>query len=189
MAIALRPATAADEAFLWEMLYLASHLGDEGIPASATRAHPGVARYLNGWGRPHDLGVVAADAGRPVGAAWARLLSGDEQGYGHVDDRTPELAIAVVPTHRRLGVGRALLAALIDAARGTYPALSLSVRADSDAVRLYRRLGFQPVPGTEHTDGRGGVSTMRLSLAQVSRGGGKRSAYPSADVDPPVGNR
>ena len=51
------------------------------------------------------------------------------------------------------GVGSRLLAALLDAAAGRYPAVSLNVQTDNPAVRLYRRLGFEVVEdgGTWYT--------------------------------------
>lgn len=38
---------------------------------------------------------------------------------------------------------------LLDAARPSYGAVSLSVRVDNPALRLYERLGFTVVPDTE----------------------------------------
>jgi ribosomal protein S18 acetylase RimI-like enzyme len=81
-----------------------------------------------------------------VGAAWYRLLSSDDPGYGFVDDRTPELSIAVGPSWRNRGVGRRLLVALIDLARNTgHPAIGLSVEEDNVALGLYESVGFHRV--------------------------------------------
>ena len=63
------------------------------------------ARYVKGWGRPGDTVLIAVDDGFPVGAAWYRLFRRDLPGYGFVDEETPELAIAVVPS--RAGAGSA----------------------------------------------------------------------------------
>ena len=49
---------------------------------------------------------MEAGVGGPIGAAWLRLLKGDERGYGHVDDETPELGMAVLPAYRGRGVRR-----------------------------------------------------------------------------------
>ena len=75
------------------------------------------ARYVKGWGRPGDTVLIAIDDGFPVGAAWYRLFRRDAPGYGFVDEETPELAIAVVPSRRGRGIGEALLEALVERAR------------------------------------------------------------------------
>jgi len=144
----LRRAVVDDVDFLWAMLYHASHAAELGVPSpAALRDRPELARYVEGWGRPTDLGVIAVDAetGERAGAAWLHLLTGDAHGYGYVDDDTPELAIAVLPAHRATGLGEQLLRELLDAARGTFGALSLSVRAENPARRLYERIGFRTV--------------------------------------------
>jgi len=111
-------------------------------------AGPGpVALYVKAWGRPGDSAVIAIDGGFPAGAAWYRLFPRDRPGYGFVDERTPELAIAVVPNARGKGVGSALLGALLDRARAEgYGAISLSVdRNNAGAIELYERHGFERV--------------------------------------------
>ena len=128
------------------------------------RAHdPGstAMRYVRAWGRPGDTAVVALDEGFPVGAAWFRVFTPDDPGYGYVDERTPELAIAVVPSRRGQGIGDALLTALLDDARAAgYDALSLSVDAtNAGAIRLYEKHGF------ERVDDDGDSVTMVARLA------------------------
>lgn len=161
----LRGATAEDEAFLWEMLLHAAHAGDEVESTEALKGVPGLAPYVEGWGRPTDLGIIATEAGggEPIGAAWLRLIAA----YGFVDDRTPELAIAVAPGAVGQGIGTAMLRRLLVDAERMFPAVSLSVRADNPALRLYGRLGFVPVEGSEGTNRVGGVS-----LTMVRRFGG-----------------
>ncbi len=125
-------------------------------------AEPGpVARYVKGWGKPGDTALIAVEDGFPVGAAWYRLFTRDHQGYGFVDEETPELAIAVVPNRRGRGLGEALLDALVERARGEgYRALSLSVPSDDEALlAFYEKHGFTRV----HEDG-GDSVTMRLEL-------------------------
>jgi len=96
-----------------------------------------------------------------VGAAWYRLFRKDQPGYGFVDEETPELAIAVVPSRRGLGVGEALLDALCDRARADgYRALSLSVARDNaPLVTFYEQHGFSVVG-----DGDDQSLTMRREL-------------------------
>ena len=106
-----------------------------------------VALYVKAWGRPGDAAMIAIDGGFPAGAAWYRLFPRDRPGYGFVDERTPELAIAVVPNARGKGVGSALLEALLERARAEgYGAISLSVdRNNAGAIELYERHGFERV--------------------------------------------
>jgi ribosomal protein S18 acetylase RimI-like enzyme len=71
--------------------------------------------------------VLAAHAGAPA----------------PVDASLPELAAAVEPDYLGRGVGTRLLAAYLELARSRFPAVTLSVRADNPAVRLYQRAGFE----------------------------------------------
>ena len=107
------------------------------------------ARYVKGWGRHGDTVLIAVDDGFPVGAAWYRLFRRDLPGYGYVDDETPELAIAVVPSRRGRGIGEALLEALCERAREDgYEALSLSVERENPALcSFYEEHGFTRVEG------------------------------------------
>jgi ribosomal protein S18 acetylase RimI-like enzyme len=101
--------------------------------------------------------VIAHETGNRVGAAWLRRFSAAEPGYGFVDERTPELTIAVVPSRRRHGVGQELLDALLARARDAgHEQVSLSVEDGSPAVAFYERNGFTTVGGAE-----GGVVMTR----------------------------
>jgi ribosomal protein S18 acetylase RimI-like enzyme len=164
----LRQAAADDVEFLWVMLYEAAYAADDGVPdTAALRGHPVLARYVEGWGRRSDLGVVASDddTGELVGAAWLRLLTGDAKGFGYVDDDTPELAIAVASHHRGRGLGKRMLRELLAAAGVDFRAVSLSVRADNPALHLYERVGFQVVGRTAVPDTPARTSiTMKLDL-------------------------
>lgn len=144
--IELRPLTVADEPFLWEMLYQAIYV-PEGHPPFPREIlqEPQISRYVQGWGRADDLGFVALDAGKPVGAVWARLLKGENRGFGYVDDMTPELTIAILPEYRGKGIGSTLITQLLETARPCYKAICLSVSPDNPAKRLYQRLGFEVI--------------------------------------------
>ena len=118
-----------------------------------------VARYVNNWGRPGDAGLIAWENG-PIGAAWYRVFPADAPGFGFVDEQTPELTIAVVPSRRGKGLGEQLLSALLERARSDgYGAVSLSVEPDNPALHLYKRHGFETVGE------RGGACVMAAELA------------------------
>ncbi len=105
MSIRIREVSASDETFLWRMLECAASDGDDERAADDLRADPALGRYLDGWGRPGDVGVVAVDGDdSKVGAAWVRLFSADRPGYGYIDEVTPELTIACLASSR--GVDR-----------------------------------------------------------------------------------
>jgi ribosomal protein S18 acetylase RimI-like enzyme len=105
-----------------------------------------ITRYVNGWGRVGDRCLIAIDQFHPVGAAWYRLYTEDEPGFGFVDEETPELTIGVVPARRGKGIGSGLLDALLQrAAADGYDRISLSVEKTNPAVELYQSRGFRPV--------------------------------------------
>jgi ribosomal protein S18 acetylase RimI-like enzyme len=142
-AVVVRRGGPQDVRFLRDMLHHAYYWKER-----APDTGPGpVALYVKAWGRRGDTAVIALDKGFPVGAAWYRLFDRERPGYGFVDERTPELAIAVVPNARGKGVGTALLRTLLERARADgYPTISLSVdRANAGAIDLYERYGFARV--------------------------------------------
>ena len=130
-------------------------------PLERALADPALARYVEGFGRPGDFGLVAQEGAEPLGAAWWRYFQAGEPGYGFVDEATPEVSAAVLPTHRRRGTGTALLGELERQARDQgIKRLSLSVERDNPATALYERLGFRP-----HDRG-GSALTMVIELDQ-----------------------
>jgi ribosomal protein S18 acetylase RimI-like enzyme len=145
MSFHIRPLTAGDENFLWQMLYYAAHMNEEeGKNMADLAADPVLANYVKGWGRTGDLGFIAIENGSdtPLGAAWIRVPSPDHRTFGYRDEYTPELAVAVRPDRTGQGIGTALLNHLLAAAHGRYSAILLSVREENPAHRLYERLGF-----------------------------------------------
>jgi GNAT superfamily N-acetyltransferase len=132
----LRAADQQDTRFLRDMLRHAYHwrmAQDPDLP---------VFRYVQNWGRRGDAGVVAFEGPNIYGAAWYRLFPADAPGFAFVDAETPELTIAVVPSHRGHGTGGELLEALLARAREDgFSRVSLS--AELGQTGFYEKHGFQ----------------------------------------------
>jgi GNAT superfamily N-acetyltransferase len=150
----IRRGSHADVPFMRSMLPHAY-----GWRVNALDAEIPLTRYVDNWGRPGDVALVATETGHRVGAAWFRVFRTGEPGYGFLDEETPELTISVVPSRRKHGVGQELLDALLEKARAEgHTAVSLSVEQDSPAVKFYERNGF------ERTGDAAGGLVMKRSL-------------------------
>jgi GNAT superfamily N-acetyltransferase len=140
-------------AFLHDMLYAAlAWRPDRWLPPKSLLVRiPQVSMFHKGWGvqatRPSSRKTAAPSALRGTGSS--RRAS---HGEGFVEERTPEVAIAVVEGHCGSGVGTALMEAIHTHARAQgLTQISLSVDADNPAKRLYERLGYVDYPpGHEH---------------------------------------
>jgi len=171
--VRFRPAGSSDDVVLRRMLTLAATWRDAHprVANETLLADQLLARYVVGWPRPGDVGVVAeGDEGRAVGAVWYRTFSADEPGFGFVSPMTPELSVAVEPDARGAGIGGALLERIIDEARvrGVHQ-LSLSVEPDNPAIRLYERRGFTPVSATGSSEAAEAGESVTMGLSLVDR--------------------
>lgn len=170
---AIRRATGDDGSFLTDMLVEAVNWSAEWKPRSRRRimADSKTARYIAGWPRATDLGVIAEAAAEPAGpaesakppepaglsglresagAAWLRFLPASEPGYGFVAGDVPELTIGVAESWRRRGLGRALLRAIAAEARAHgIGRISLSVERKNHAQRLYLSEGYRIVDSSD----------------------------------------
>lgn len=104
--------------------------------------------YLDLYRRyPKSFLVAVDERGEVVGYVMCRVegnilksLFGREERRGHI------ISIAVLPEHRRKGVGRSLMMRALNALREVYGCNScfLEVRvSNSTAINLYRELGFK----------------------------------------------
>jgi GNAT superfamily N-acetyltransferase len=161
---AIRRATGGDGSFLADMLVEAVNWSPEWKPRTRRRilADAKTARYVAGWPRATDLGVIAEATATPAGpatpegpaelagAAWLRFLPASEPGYGFVAEDVPELTIGVAASWRRRGLGRALLRAIADDARTRgIGRISLSVERKNHAQRLYLSEGYRIVDASD----------------------------------------
>lgn len=126
--------------FLYEAIYIPQ--GCERPPKDIINI-PELQVYLQNFGKgAADCGFVAVADGKIIGAVWARIMND----YGHINDDTPSLALAVHDGYRGSGIGTCLMQALMKKLQeNNYPAVSLSVQKSNPAFRLYQRLGFEIV--------------------------------------------
>ena len=147
----IRRATDEDGSFLADMLVEAVNWSPEWKPRSRQRvlADSKTARYIAGWPRDTDLGVIAEAVG-PAGAAWLRFLPAAEPGYGFVAGDVPELTIGVAASWRNRGLGRALLRAIAAEARARdISQISLAGERKNHAQRLYLSEGYRIVDSSD----------------------------------------
>lgn len=153
MSYLIRPLEPSDEPFLWEMLYQAIYIPPGTTPLPKKIIYqPEFAKYVQNW-QTSDIGLIAVLESNQtaIGATWIRLLNINNPGYGYINDKTPELSIAVLPEYRNQGIGTKLILDLLKRVRDLYPAISLSVSSDNPALRLYHHLGFEVVSKSDNS--------------------------------------
>ena len=131
--------------FLREMLYTALYVpeGQPPFPKSILE-HPDISKYIAHWDTlPNDLALVAVINNELVGAIWGRTFSKSKAGYGFIDEKTPEICMAVKERFRNRGIGSRLTDEIskIYFSKGI-KSISLSVDKQNRASLLYKRMGF-----------------------------------------------
>lgn len=145
--LAIRGLEPQEMYLLEDFLYEAVFRRDDQPPYPRTIiGEPKVRVYIEGWGRPGDVCLVALVDGAYAGAVWTRALCGAAKGYGYLDDETSELVISLYAPYRGRGIGTALMRAMLAKLEGSgCRRVSLSVSRENPACRLYARLGFKVV--------------------------------------------
>jgi ribosomal protein S18 acetylase RimI-like enzyme len=137
----LRPATPDDREFLFRVY--ASTRQEELAPlpwppaakeSFLRQQFEAQARHYEARYRGAERAIVLR-GGVAIGQLWVHRGEGELR----------VLDVALLPEHRRTGVGTRLLAGLLDEARACRLPVVLHVLADNRARRLYERLGFVPV--------------------------------------------
>ncbi len=140
------------EAEIRRFLYYAIYIPPDSPPLDPRIVdQPELNRYYLGWGRQGDFADFAVLEDDVIGAAWVRLFSADNPGYGTIDPAIPELSIAVHPDFRSHGIGSRLLAKILTRIQPHFSAVSLSVAAMNPARHLYERFGFSVHSENEET--------------------------------------
>lgn len=129
--------------FLYEAIYIPKEM--EKPPKSIVK-QPELQVYVADFGKEDDWCLVAETKEKIVGAAWVRIMND----YGHVDDATPSFAISLYEGYRHLGIGTALMRAMLRLLKDKgYKRASLSVQKANYAVSMYRKVGFEIVDENE----------------------------------------
>lgn len=137
----IRPLAKAEYPLLKDFLYDAIFVPEGEVPPPRSILDlPELRIYYENFGtQAGDLALVAELDGAVQGLAWLRIM----EDYGHIDNDTPSLSIALKAPCRGQGMGTALLLALFEKAKEAgYAKVSLSVQKENPAYRLYQRLGF-----------------------------------------------
>jgi len=145
--VLLRSATAADARGLARVLADSDTTGMQTASRVLPAGGSGLSRYLVGWTRAGDYGVVAVDpSGAVAGAAWARVFPPYEPGDAFIAAGLPEMKLGTRSAWRGRGIGRALTRMMIDRTRAARHArLSLAVDSQSTAHMLLLSEGFRVV--------------------------------------------
>ena len=107
MNIIIRPIKENEIPLLTDFLYEAIFLADtDQIPPRTIIQEPSLWRYINNFGKEKDdYCFIAQVDNYIVGAVWIRCI----QGFGHLNDNIPELAMSIYPQYRNKGISTSLL--------------------------------------------------------------------------------
>ena len=123
--------------FLYEAIFVPDGMDK---PLRAIIEQPELQVYVASFGKKDDWCLVAEAEGKIAGAVWARIM----KDYGHIDNETPSLAISLYEEYRRLGIGTALMQAMLRLLKSKgYKQTSLSVQKANYAVSMYKKVGFK----------------------------------------------
>lgn len=148
MEYTIREMTVMEYPLLNDFLYEAIFIPD-GIepPPRNIITSPELQIYVDRFGElKDDFALVAEVEKKVVGAVWVRIMND----YGHIDDKTPSLAISLYKEYRGQGIGTDMMKEMLSLLKAHgYKRVSLSVQKTNYAVEMYRKIGFDIVHGHE----------------------------------------
>ena len=123
--------------FLYEAIFV-----PEGVdpPSKSIITAPELQVYVKDFGASKDdFALVAEVENKIIGAVWGRIMND----YGHIDDKTPSLAISLYKKYRGQGIGSSLIKEMLSLLQTHgYKRVSLSVQKANYAAKLYQKIGF-----------------------------------------------
>ena len=128
------------EDFLYEAIFIPEGFP---VPPRSIIKNKDLQVYVQDFGKePDDRCLVAEVDGKVVGAVWTRIMDD----YGHIDNRTPSLAISLYKDYRNRGIGTQLMRCMQERLKSDgYKSVSLSVQKANYALRMYSKVGFIPI--------------------------------------------
>lgn len=133
---------------LADFLYEAIFQRDENnLAPKSIINEPTLKVYIEDFGKKKDDYCLCAEANNKiVGAVWVRIING----FGSIDDSTPEFAISLFKEYRGHGIGTALMKKMLEHMKKSgYQKTSLAVQKDNYALKMYLSVGFQIVDENE----------------------------------------
>ena len=129
--------------FLYEAIFIPEGMDK---PPKSIIEQPELQVYIEDFGKEDDWCLVAEIKEKIIGAVWVRIMDD----YGHIDDETPSFAISLYEEYRNLGIGTALMEAMLQFLREKgYKQTSLSVQKVNYAVCMYQKAGFEIIDENE----------------------------------------
>ncbi|MDO4321157.1 MAG: GNAT family N-acetyltransferase [Lachnospiraceae bacterium] len=130
--------------FLYEAIFIPNGIAP---PPKNIIASPELQVYVEHFGALKDDFALVAEVGEKiVGAVWARIMND----YGHIDDKTPSLAISLYKEYRSQGIGTEMMKEMLSLLKTHgYKRVSLSVQKANYAAEMYRKIGFEIVKANE----------------------------------------
>ena len=127
MEYSIRKMTVSEYPMLNDFLYEAIFIPD-GIepPPRNIITSPELQIYVDRFGElKDDFALVAEVEKKVVGAVWVRIMND----YGHIDDKTPSLAISLYKEYRGQGIGTDMMKEMLSLLKAHgYKRVSLSVQ-------------------------------------------------------------
>ena len=126
---------------LKDFLYEAIFQPTENKVSKDIANHPSLKIYFENFGDlKDDYSFCALIDEKIIGAVWVRNING----FGKIDNSTPELSISLYEEYRNLGIGTSLIKRILEFLKTkNYKQVSLSVQKENSALNLYLRLGFK----------------------------------------------
>jgi len=126
------------DAFLYEAIF---QRDENNLAPKSIINRPELQVYIQNFGSKQDDYCLCAETDRKIiGAVWVRTING----FGSIDNHTPEFAISLFKEYRGMGIGTALMTKMIEHLKQAgYSKTSLAVQKDNYAAGMYRKLGFQ----------------------------------------------